>query len=164
MPDTALVRPKGLFDRSTLGFSMPAVTVTVERGQVVFFSQVVGETRPVHLDFEAARAEGFPDVVAPPTFFTAIEAMVEDETRRQGRVPILARVGCDFRYLLHGDERYDYRGLVFAGDEVTVTTRVVDFYDKKGGTMEFVTLESTLDHAERGRLLTTTRTLLHRLA
>lgn len=86
-----------------------------------------------------------------------------DELRRKGQQSTLDRIGCDYRYLLHGDKRYDYQGPIFAGDDVALTTTVVEFYDKKGGAMEFVTLESVVEHAKRGVLVRATRNLLHRL-
>ena len=164
MSETATaVNPKGIFDRATKGRRLEPVSVPVERGRVQFFAQVIGATDPVHADVAAARAQGHPDVVAPPSFFTAIDAAVNEERRRLGEPSIAALVNCDFRYLLHGDETYEYLGPIFAGDEVALTTTIVDFYDKKGGEMEFVTFVSELRHAERGVLIRTTRNLLHRL-
>ena len=154
---------RGLFDRSTKGLTVAPVAVPVERGRIRFFAQVLGVTDPVHVDVVAARAQGFPDLVAPPSFFMVIEAAANDELKRTGQPSTLDRIGCDYRYLLHGDESYDYLGPIFAGDEVSLTTTVVDFYDKKGGAMEFVTLRSTVEHPDRGVLVRATRNLLHRL-
>ena len=154
---------RGLFDRSTKGLVISPVTVPVERGRIQFLAKVLGLTDPVHLDVAVARAEGFPDLVAPPSFFMVIESAADEELRRTGQPSTLERIGCDFRYLLHGDENYEFVAPAFAGDEVSLTTEVVDFYDKKGGAMEFVTLRSTVEHATRGVLVRTTRNLLHRL-
>ena len=93
-----------------------------------------------------------------------IEAAANEERARLGHLPVLNLINCDYRYLLHGDETYEYSGLIFAGDEVSLVTTIVDFYEKKGGAMEFVTIESELSHAERGPLVRARRTLLHRLA
>lgn len=153
---------KALFDRSTRGRRLPVVTVQIERGRIRFFAQVLGISDPVHNDVEIARARGFPDLVAPPSFFTVIDAMAGEELRHLGKAGVRETIGCDFRYLLHGDETYDYHDPIFAGDEVSVTTRIADFYDKKGGALEFAVIESTVEHAERGLLLTARRTLLHR--
>ena len=71
-------------------------------------------------------------------------------------------IACDYRYLLHGDETYSYHGLLYAGDEVEFSTTVVDFYEKKRGALEFVTLEAAVTHPARGRLISATRTLLHK--
>lgn len=155
--------PRGLFKRETKGLSITPITVQIERGQVRFFSQVLGETEPLYTDIDHARAAGHPDIAASPSFFMVIEAMVNEERIRKGEKGAAELVGCDFRYLLHGDEHYSYDGVIYAGDEVSLSTKVIDFYDKKGGTMEFVVFESLLTHAERGVLLRAKRTLLHRL-
>ncbi|MEZ6024317.1 MAG: MaoC family dehydratase N-terminal domain-containing protein [Hyphomonadaceae bacterium] len=135
----------------------------VERGRIRFFAQVLGETNPIHLDVDAARAAGHPDLVAPPTFFMVIEALANEERARKGGVGLLQLLKCDYRYLLHGDERYFYESPIYAGDEVEISAQVLDFYDKKGGAMEFATCESKITHAKRGVLVRATRTLLHRL-
>lgn len=159
----APVNPRGIFDRATKGVRIEPVTVRVERGAIRFFAQTLGETASIHFDVEAARAAGHPDLVAPPSFFVVIEANANEILRREKRPAAAALVGCDFRYLLHGDERYVYEAPIYAGEDVSLVTRIVDFYDKKGGAMEFVTFESCIVHAERGLLARSKRTLLHRL-
>src|SRR3546814_5289706 len=69
---------------------------------------------------------------------------------------------CDFHHLLHGEQHFTYEGLMYAGDDVVVTTRVEDFYEKRGGLLEFVVLLSTISHADRGVLVRSKRMLLHR--
>lgn len=157
------VNPRGLFDRSTLGQPFPAVSVTIERGRILFFCEVLGERDPLHVDLAAARAAGYPDLVAPPSFFMAIEADAVTAMKQAGRPTPMEQIGCDFRYLLHGDEAYVYHGQVYGGDTLSVRMRVTDFYDKKEGAMEFATLAVDVEHAERGVVITATRTLLHRL-
>ena len=160
-PTTATYR--GLFKRETKGASTTPVAVQVERGRIRFFNEVLGERDPLFNDVDAARAMGHPDVAAPPSFYMVVEALADAERRARGGRGALDLVGCDYRRLLHGDERYSYHGLIYAGDEVALSTRVVDFYDRKGGAMEFVVLESSVEHAERGVLVRAERTLLHRL-
>jgi len=154
---------KGVFDRTTKGTSLPPVEVTIERGRIRFFAEVLGETDPAHTDVAAARAAGHPDLVAPPSFFMVVEAAANAELKRRGEKTAAELIGCDFRYLLHGDETYAYSGLIYAGDALTLTTTVLDFFDKKGGAMEFATLSSTLTHPTRGVIVRTSRNLLHRL-
>ncbi|UPT64877.1 MAG: MaoC family dehydratase N-terminal domain-containing protein [Hyphomonadaceae bacterium JAD_PAG50586_4] len=154
---------RGIFDRSTKGKTIEPVSVFIERGRIRFFAQVLGNHDPMHASFEAARAAGHPDLLAPASFFVVAEALADEERARRALPSAAQLVKCDYRYLLHGDERYFYAGPIYAGDEVVHATTVLDFYDKKNGAMEFVSLESTLTHPTRGVLLRTTRTLLHRL-
>ena len=156
-------KPRGIFDRSVVGRSTEPVEVEVERGRVRFFADVLGEADPVYFDVAAARERGYPDLLAPPSFFMVLEALANDELRRHGHPGMYELVQCDFRYLLHGDEAYTDLGQVFAGDRLTFTTKVLDFFEKRGGAMEFAVLESTVSHPQRGELIRTKRTLLHRL-
>lgn len=155
--------PRGIFDRSAKGVTLEPLPVLIERERIRFFASVLGETDPIHFNVEAARAAGHPDLVASPSFFMVAEAAADDERKRRGMPSTMEIVKCDLRYLLHGDERYFYQAPIYAGEEVSFTTTVLDFYDKKGGAMEFVTFESTLSHAKRGVLVRSQRTLLHRL-
>lgn len=159
----APVNPRGIFDRSTKGARTEPVSVQIERGRVRFFASVLGEEDPVHYDPDAARKAGFRDLVAPASFFMVIEALANEELERRRLPSAASLVNCDFRYLLHGDERYFYTGQICAGDTVEFRTRIVDFYDKKGGAMEFVAFESEVAHPEHGLLMRSRRTLLHRL-
>jgi hypothetical protein len=157
------VNPKGIFDRSTKGYRLDPVTVPVERERIRFFCRVLGVADPIHFDVGAAQAEGYSDIVAPPSFFTVIDAAANEERKRLGQMSSAELVKCDGRRLLHGDETYEYLGPIIAGDMVTLASTVTDFYDKKGGALEFVTFVSLLKHPARGVLVRATRTLLHRL-
>jgi hypothetical protein len=154
--------PRGLFKRETKGFVTKPVRLPLERGHMQFFAEVLGETDPVFSDLIAARAQGYPDIVAPPSFAAVIETMAGEEQRRSGERPLTEVIGCDFHHLLHGEQHFAYDGLMYAGDEVVITTLVEDFFDKRGGLLEFVVLLSTISHAERGVLVRAKRTLLHR--
>src|SRR3546814_3319634 len=83
MGDTAAsVQPRGLFKRETKGFVTAPVTLQLERGRMQFFAHVLGETDPIFNDPMAARAQGYPDIVAPPSFPAVIETLANDEQRR----------------------------------------------------------------------------------
>lgn len=154
---------RGIFDRRVKGQAITPMSVEIERGRIRFFADVLGEQNRIHHDVTAATAAGFADLVAPPSFFMVVEALANEMRARQSLSSAAELVKCDYRYLLHGDERYFYHAPILAGEDVMHETRVVDFYDKKGGAMEFVTFESTISSAKRGVLVRAQRTLLHRL-
>ncbi|WP_333826625.1 FAS1-like dehydratase domain-containing protein [Pararhodobacter sp.] len=155
--------PRGLFDRSTVGQTTEPVAFEVEAGRVSFFADVLGETGAIHHDRAAARAAGHPDVVAPPTFAMVVDLEAGRALERQGHKSLLTLIGCDFTRLLHGEERYDYSGLIYAGDCLSIETEVAGFEDKKGGALELAHLRARISHPERGVLVTITRSVVHRL-
>lgn len=153
----------GRFNRDSEGARIGPFSVQVERGALAFFARTIGETDPVFWDPDAARAAGYPDIKAPPTYGAVLDMAASHEADRRGDTGALALIGADLRRLLHGAERYDYHGPIFAGDQVTLTTTVKGFSDASTGKLEFAHLQTTITHAERGDLVTIRRDLIHRL-
>ena len=105
---------------------MTRATYAVGREKVREYAHATGETNPLHLDPEAARAAGFADVVAPPMF-----AAVYCEP---ALAPALLdpEVGIDFARLVHGAQRFDWGPLVVAGDEITTDAELVERRERAG--------------------------------
>jgi acyl dehydratase len=92
----------------------------VGREKVKEYARAVGETDPLYLDHEAARAAGHADVVAPPMFAVvyaapAITAALFDPA-----------LGIDFSHLVHGAQAFTWGPLVVAGDEITTSGEVAE--------------------------------------
>jgi len=155
--------PRGLFDRTTVGQKTVPMVFDVEAGRISFFAEVLGENAAIHHDRAAARAAGFPDVVAPPSFAMVVDLEAGRKLERAGHRSLATLIGCDYTRLLHGEERYDYTGLIFAGDRLSIETEVMGFEDKKGGALELAHLRARISHPDRGVLVTITRILVHRL-
>ncbi|MEQ9586390.1 MAG: MaoC family dehydratase N-terminal domain-containing protein [Parvibaculaceae bacterium] len=153
----------GIFDRSTLGQKTGIVRVPIERGRIRFFAKTIGETSPIHSDIEVARRAGYPDIVAPLTYPMVIWMEANEALSDRGEKPAFILINSDFRRLLHGSERYDYSGLIFAGDVVDVTTEVMGFETKSSGRMELAHLKTEITHPERGVLVSAHATAIHRL-
>ncbi|MCC5859075.1 MAG: MaoC family dehydratase N-terminal domain-containing protein [Ectothiorhodospiraceae bacterium] len=154
---------QGFFKRETKGMKTDPIAFDVEAGRISFFCEMIGEMNPIHHDADAARAAGFPGIVAPPTFAMVVDTETGRAAERAGKPSILTLIGCNLARLLHGEERYDYHGLIFAGDRLTVTTEIVDFEDKKGGALELAHLRAEIHHEQRGLVTVITRSLVHRL-
>ena len=60
-------------NRAFIGREYPAsATYEVGREHIRRFAEAIGDLNPAYLDVEAAKALGHRDVVAPPTFLTAL--------------------------------------------------------------------------------------------
>ncbi len=114
-------------DQSFVGRSWPATPpYQVGREKIREFAQAIGATDAEYHDPEAARAAGYPDVVAPPTFpvvitMAANRQIIEDPA-----------LGIDYTRVVHGDQRFAYTRPVVAGDEL-VCVNSVDEITSRGG-------------------------------
>jgi acyl dehydratase len=113
-------------DTRAVGKSFPPAVYAVGREKVREYAHAVGETNPIHLDPEAARAAGFRDVVAPPMFAVVYSA--------PAMAPAIfdPEVGMNFALMVHGAQEFRWGELVIAGDEITTTATVKDISEKDG--------------------------------
>jgi hypothetical protein len=124
--------------QSAIGLELDPISTTIEAGRLRFFAEAIGETRATYTDRAAAAEAGYPNLPVPPTFFFGLKVEQPDAFKW------LLDFGVDFRYVLHGTQQFTYHRLAFAGDELVISPRVADAYEKKGGALEFVVLESTV--------------------
>lgn len=129
----------------------PTPPYLVGREKVREFARAVFADAPLHSDVDAARALGYADVVAPPTFATVIQNATLNqliETPDSGIV--LART-------VHGEQRFSYTRPIVAGDLLTATLRVTGVRGLGGNSM--VTSESDIRDAEGNHVVTATSVL-----
>lgn len=131
--------------RSVIGTRLPVIQLHVERGRLALFAKATGETGPLYLDVEAARAAGHPDVLVPPTFLFGVEL---EQPEPFGWV---ATLGVDMKRVLHGAQGFRYAKLAYAGDTLVATTTFTDIYTKKNGDLEFI--ERQTDITRQGELI-----------
>jgi acyl dehydratase len=96
----------------------PAAVYEVGREKIAEFARAIGSDDPAHTDAQAARALGYPDVVAPPTF-TVIVAQ-----RAEAMVVADPTSGIDVSRILHGEQRFRHHRPVVAGDRLVATAHV----------------------------------------
>jgi acyl dehydratase len=125
-----------MLDKSFIGLTTPSRSVEVEKGQLKFFARATDETNRIYFDEAAAREAGHPALPAPPTFLMCLGSLAPD------REDILGKLGVDIGRILHGEQHFTYLAPIYAGDVITLTTRVTDMYDKKGGALDFIVQET----------------------
>ncbi len=135
-----------MLDKGYVGKEYPSFTVEVEKGRLRFFAKAIGETDPVYFDEDAAAAKGFRGIPAPPTFPFTI-AMDANQP-----FMVLEDMGVDITRSMHGDQSFSYHGDICAGDVITGRQRIVDIFDKKGGALNFIVTETTLDNQDGERV------------
>ena len=142
-----------MIDKKWIGHELPASVLPLERTRLQFFAKAIGETDPVYTDAVAARAAGYTDIPAPPTFLFAAE-LDSGTTFR-----LLEDLQIPIAKLLHGEQNFTYHRTACAGDTVTVRSTLSDIYDKKGGALEFVVKTSRATN-QRDELVAELRSVL----
>jgi acyl dehydratase len=109
-----------------VGKVYPPATYAVGREKIREYARAVGETNPLHLDLDAARAAGFADLVAPPMFVVVYSAPA------MGPAIVDPEVGINFALLVHGSQRFEWGPLVVAGDEIETQATLKEIYERRG--------------------------------
>jgi acyl dehydratase len=126
----------------------------VGREKVREFARAVLATDRASLDVEAARAAGFADLVAPPTFAVVVQ---EHSLTQLLTDP---EAGIDFTRVVHGDQRFSFTRPIVAGDELTATLTVTSVKSLGGHSM--VTASSAIVDSAGAHVVTATSTLVVR--
>lgn len=132
----------------------PSGPYAVDAAALTAFAEAVGSSDPVHRSAEAARAAGYRDVIAPPTFAVTLaqecdRQFIEDPD-----------AGIDFSRVVHGEQRFIHHRPITAGDEV-LGTLTVDTVRETGG-HAMVTTRTELATTAGEALCTSTSTIVIR--
>lgn len=107
----------------------PTGSYVVGREKLREFATAIGDGSPAYHDVAAARALGYADLVAPPTFavvmsMQASRAVIHDP-----------ELGLDYSRVVHGEQRFAYARPIVAGDELVVTTTIESIRSAAGNDM-----------------------------
>lgn len=125
----------------------PDFQYVVDRVAIARYAHAIGESDPIYFDSEAARSAGYDDVVAPPLFPYVIRmhaahlvprSELEPDGSAGGDVPPVETTRA-----MAGETTMEFGSPVVAGDEIVVSKRITEMYEKTGrsGPMVFVTME-----------------------
>jgi acyl dehydratase len=140
---------------SFAGRTYPATApYAVGREKIREFAEAVGATDPVHTDRDAARARGYRDVIATPTFAVLVAQQCDKQLITD------PEAGIDFSRVVHGEQRFVHHRPITAGDEVVGAT-TVDAVRSAGG-HAMVTTRTELTTTSGEALTTSTSTIVVR--
>jgi acyl dehydratase len=96
----------------------PSAPYEVSRVKIAEFATAIGETSRLCFDQQAAQEAGYPDVIAPPTFAIVVSA--------SGTSNVITDKGLGLNYamVVHGEQRFEHRRPLHAGDVVITQTTI----------------------------------------
>ncbi|HEX9240974.1 MAG TPA: MaoC family dehydratase N-terminal domain-containing protein [Anaeromyxobacter sp.] len=140
-----------MLDRSLIGRIGEPVLHEIEKNAIRRFAEALGDPNLLATDEAAARAAGYPSLVAPATFALALAS---NERFRHS-------LDLGTRNILHGEQAFEYARPIVAGDRITVRSKVADVQERAGasGPMDVLVLEDE-GRDDKGELVFRTRATL----
>jgi len=126
----------------------------VGREKIREFALAIGDANPAFHDVDAARALGYADLVAPPTFAIILSM------RASEAVVLDPELGLDYTRVVHGDQRFAFARPIVAGDELVVTTTIEGIRTMAGNDM--ITTRADMATPDGEHVLTATSLLVSR--
>ena len=136
--------------KDMIGRVLSTGTATVTAEHITAFAAALEDTNPLYRGAEP---------VAPPTYPIAFmtQAMA-------GGMDTFLELGLNFMTLVHGEQEFEYRRPIRAGETLSLTGRIADVYEKTGGsgTLDFVVMETEATDAKGQVVFFSRNTLISR--
>jgi acyl dehydratase len=152
-------------DTSVIGKSTGAFRVRIERGPVDFFATALHDDNRIYHDPAAAKAAGFDDIPAPPTFSFAMQHMgrfgeEQPPDPTGGTNPMHGIMGELYgkgALILHGEQTFEYHRPIVVGDVLEGEGVVTDIYEKDtdSAVMTFIVIQTRWTDATSGEAVVT---------
>jgi acyl dehydratase len=122
-----------MLDRQAVGRTTPPTLNEVEKGSIRRFAESIGDLNPLYFDAEYARASGFKNITAPPSYPLCFNAGIDFKDL----------LGIPGRSLLLADFTVEYERPILLGDRLLVSSRVTDAGERPGpaGRVEVAVIE-----------------------
>jgi acyl dehydratase len=122
-----------MLDKTLIGRESEPVLHEVEKGAIRRFAEALGDPNPLALDEAAARAAGYPGLVAPPTF--AVTLGWSERFRHS--------LDLGTRVLLQSEQVFEFARPIVAGDRIRVKSKVADVQERVGasGPMDLLVID-----------------------
>jgi acyl dehydratase len=145
----------GSLDAAFIGRTYPPTEAyEVGREKIREFADAIGDPNPAYRDPEAAKALGYPDVIAPPTFAIVLSM------RAGGQVIFDPALGLDYTRVVHGEQRFVYSRPVRAGDRLVAVVSVENIRSRAGN--DIITTKGEIATDDGEHVVTAYSTLVAR--
>jgi acyl dehydratase len=110
-----------------IGQEIQSFTNTVASCKIREMATAIGDPNPIYFDSNKAKASGYKDLVAPPTFGLPLKRWGSEGLEHSVYASML---DVDPFLMMHGEQEFIYYGEINPGDEITGIERVTDIQEK----------------------------------
>jgi len=132
----------------------PSSSYEVGREKIREFALAIGDPNPVYSDVEAAKAAGYPDIIAPPTFLTVLNF------KYSPRVIGDPELGLDYSRVVHGEQTYELLEPITPGMRLVGRATLARVFSK--GKNEFMVVQADIETDDGRKVATATSTIVSR--
>lgn len=136
----------------------------IGRAAIRYFALAVGDDNPLYTDAEFARAHGYRDVIAPPTWLAETNQYMTGRPDADGYLGHSWHLEVPDSRLVRGGNAYTFGRPAHPDDVVTATWRIADMTERttsSGAAMLIVTSEAEYTGDDGDLLLRNTETLIY---
>jgi acyl dehydratase len=109
----------------------------VGREKIREFATAIGDFNPLYHDEVAAKAAGYDDIIAPPTFLTTLGFKFGPQVVGD------PELGLNYAMVVHGEQEFELIRPVKPGDTLVGKPKIVDISAR--GKNEFMTYEASIE-------------------
>jgi acyl dehydratase len=131
----------------------------VERGKISELVAAIGDPNPIYRDLAEAQRQGYPNIIAPPTFSTVAVLWTGVLFKTFAELKIA------LHRILHAEQSYEYYSAITAGDTLRGVLEVKSITERQGktGSMQYVMLETVYDNQCDQRVLKENMLIVERM-
>ncbi|GAC1415262.1 MAG: MaoC family dehydratase N-terminal domain-containing protein [Actinomycetota bacterium] len=124
-------------NKALIGKEYPSATVyEVGREKIREFATAIGDPNPLYTDENAAKAAGYDDIIAPPSFLTVVGFKFGPS------IVLDPELGLDYTRVVHGEQEFELRRPIKPGDRLIGSPKISDISAK--GKNEYLVYEATI--------------------
>lgn len=123
----------------------------VGREHIREFAMAIGDNNPAYHNLDAAAELGHPDIIAPLTYAFTLTM------RAMTKAMFDPDLGLEYALVVHGEQKFEYRRPIIAGDELTVKATIADIVSR--GRNEYLTTHCAVTTVD-GELVVTTEEVI----
>jgi acyl dehydratase len=142
-------------NRSLIGKEYPpSIPYEVGREKIREFATAIGDQNPVYHDEAAARAAGYTDIIAPPTYLTVLNF------RYSPQVVLDPELGLNYALVVHGEQEFTLHRPVTPGVRLVDRPRIADITAR--GANEYLYVHASIETPEGLKIADARSTIVSR--
>ncbi len=112
----------------------------MSREKIREFAEAIKDDSPLYRDTEAAKAAGYSEVIAPPTFAVILSMKATDQIVED------PQLGLDYSRVVHGQQEFIHHRPMRAGDRLVAVAHVDDIKARAGN--DFLSVRAEISTVE----------------